>query len=469
MQSTSINQRINEQKLKVFSENPEVQLIAPCVLGNGIVEVTNDAVTDYKDIFEKSIKKLGFFIPASGSGSRMFQFLQDFLVEPTDENRSLVEKFFNNIEKFAFFNYLPIEIQTNLKNKTQDIHQFISFLLTEDGLNYAALPKGLIPFHVYNSYCLNPFQELIIQSKEIKKDCSFYFTIQAEYEAQIKESIQEFVDSTIKEVAFSEQEKKTNSFAFKNDETVLMHDNGEYITRPAGHGALLNQLNAIDEEVIFVKNIDNIQHQEFAESSTDTLKVLGGILHSFKEEAREIVLNPTLEGFKQFCIQYHLLDATELESILNEEQIIEVLNRPIRICGMVKNDGQPGGGPFWVQSNGVISKQIVEKSQISLKGEQYHLMAQSSHFNPVMIALSTKDLNGTKIDLTNYKDDNNYFIVHKKHNGIPIRFIELPGLWNGGMAFWNTVFVEVPSESFSPVKSVLDLLEKEHQTNYKVI
>lgn len=469
MQSTSINQRINEQKLKVFSENPEVQLVAPCILGNGIIEVTNDAATEYKDIFEKSIKKLGFFIPASGSGSRMFQFLQDFLVEPTDENRSLVEKFFNNIEKFAFFNYLPIDFQTNLKNKTQDIHEFISFLLTEDGLNYAALPKGLIPFHVYNSNCLNPFQELIIQSKEIKKDCSFYFTIQAEYEVQIKESIQEFVDSTIKKVAFSEQEKATNSFAFKNDKTVLMHDNGEYITRPAGHGALLNQLNEIDEDVIFVKNIDNIQYQAFAGPSTDALKVLGGILHSFKEEAREIVLNPTLEGFKQFCEQYHLLDTSEMQSILNKEQIIEVLNRPIRICGMVKNDGQPGGGPFWVQSNGVISKQIVEKSQISLKGEQYHLMAQSSHFNPVMIALSTKDLNGTKIDLTNYKDDNNYFIVHKKHYGVPIRFIELPGLWNGGMAFWNTVFVEVPSESFSPVKSVLDLLEKGHQTNYNVI
>ena len=123
MQSTSINQRINEQKLKVFSENPEVQLVAPCILGNGIIEVTNDAATEYKDIFEKSIKKLGFFIPASGSGSRMFQFLQDFLVEPTDENRSLVEKFFNNIEKFAFFNYLPIDFQTNLKNKTQDIHE----------------------------------------------------------------------------------------------------------------------------------------------------------------------------------------------------------------------------------------------------------------------------------------------------------------------------------------------------------
>jgi hypothetical protein len=462
MQSTSINQRIKEQKQKVFSENPEVQLVAPCVLGNGIVEVSNDAATYYKELFEKSIKKLGFFIPASGSGSRMFQFLQDFLVEPTDENRSLVEKFFNNIEKFAFFNYLPIEIQENLKSKTQDIHQFSSFLLTENGLNYADLPKGLIPFHAYESLCLNPFQELVIQSKSLNVPSDFYFTIQAEYENLIKDSIQQYIDSSIKKVAFSEQEKTTNSFAFTNDGTILLDGNGDYVTRPAGHGALLNQLNAIEEEVIFVKNIDNIQHQELSEKSTETLKILGGILHSFKEEAREIVQNPTINAFKQFCKQYNLLDATELERTLNKEQIIEVLNRPIRICGMVKNDGQPGGGPFWVQTNGVISKQIVEKSQISLKGEQYHLMAQSSHFNPVMIALSTKDLNGTKIDLTHYKDDNNYFIVHKKHHGIPIRFIELPGLWNGGMAFWNTIFVEISSESFSPVKSILDLLDTKH-------
>ena len=150
-------------------------------------------------------------------------------------------------------------------------------------------------------------------------------------------------------------------------------------------------------------------------------------------------------------------------------QILLLLNRPIRVCGMVKNEGQPGGGPFWVKSNGVVSKQIVEKSQISLKGEQYHLMAQSSHFNPVMIALSTKDLSGNKIDLLNFKDDNNFFIVHKKQNGVPIRFMELPGLWNGGMAFWNTIFVEIPSDAFSPVKSVMDLLEKEHHNNYNVI
>lgn len=466
----SINtEKIKEQKEKVFSNNPEVQLVAPCIVGNGILQLSDETIEFYKNTFENSIQRIGFFIPASGSGSRMFQFLQDFLVEPTDENRSLVERFFNKIDSFAFFNHLPKEIQSNLQNKTQDIHEFITYLLSENGLNYAQIPKGLIPFHEYEGYDLNPFQEQILQISKLAIQSVVHFTIQAEYESEIKASIQDFVHGNAINVVFSEQDKATNSIAFTNDGGVLIDDSGKMLTRPAGHGALLNQLNEIDEDVIFVKNIDNIQHQAFAGPSTDALKVLGGILHSFKVEAREIVLNPTLEGFKQFCEQYHLLDATEMQSILNKEQIIEVLNRPIRICGMVKNDGQPGGGPFWVQSNGVISKQIVEKSQISLKGEQYHLMAQSSHFNPVMIALSTKDLNGTKIDLTNYKDDNNYFIVHKKHYGVPIRFIELPGLWNGGMAFWNTVFVEVPSESFSPVKSVLDLLEKGHQTNYNVI
>ena len=459
----SINtEKIKEQKEKVFSNNPEVQLVAPCIVGNGILQISDETIEFYKNTFENSIQRIGFFIPASGSGSRMFQFLQDFLVEPTDENRSLVERFFNKIDSFAFFNHLPKEIQSNLLNKTQDIHEFITYLLSENGLNYSQLPKGLIPFHKYEGYDLNPFQEQILQISKLAIQSIVHFTIQAEYESEIKASIHNFVHGNAINVVFSEQDKATNSIAFTNDGGVLIDDSGKMLTRPAGHGALLSQLNSFDEEVVIVKNIDNVQHQEYTFTSIDTMKVLGGFLSQFKREAKLLFENVSLKQFIAFNEKYHLLDESELLTINDTAQISALLNRPIRVCGMVKNEGQPGGGPFWVKSNGVVSKQIVEKSQISLKGEQYHLMAQSSHFNPVMIALSTKDLSGNKIDLLNFKDDNNFFIVHKKQNGVPIRFMELPGLWNGGMAYWNTIFVEIPSDAFSPVKSVLDLLTNFH-------
>jgi hypothetical protein len=459
----SINtEKIKEQKEKVFSIKPEVQLVAPCIIGNGILQLTDETRKSCIQIFENSIQQVGFFIPASGSGSRMFQFLQDFLIEPTDENRSLVERFFNKIDSFAFFKHLPIEIQTNILNKTQDIQEFITFLLSGKGLNYAHLPKGLIPFHNYKNYDLNPFQEQILQIASLAVQTAVHFTIQAEFESQIQDSIQDYVSKNTMSVVFSEQDKATNSIAFTNDGGILIDDFGKMLTRPAGHGALLSQLNSFDEEVVFVKNIDNVQHQENSNSSINTLKILGGFLTNFKQEAKSLSENGTLEQFKAFNDRYNLLDDSELSTLKDIKAIQSILNRPIRVCGMVKNEGQPGGGPFWIKSNGIVSKQIVEKSQISLNGEQYHLMAQSSHFNPVMIALSTKDLNGVKIDLSKYTDDKNYFVVHKKHKGVPIRFIELPGLWNGTMANWNSLFIEISSESFSPVKTILDLLSASH-------
>lgn len=462
MIDTINTEKIKEQKEKVFSTSPEVQLVAPCIVGDGIISITEENKSKLISKFKESIHRIGFFIPASGSGSRMFQFLQDFLVEPSDENRSLVERFFNRIESFAFYKYLPLEIKENLANKSQDINDFISFLLNEDGLNYAHLPKGLIPFHSYNHFDLNPFQEQIIQVKKLNIPSEIHFTIQAEYESAIQASIKEILsDSSIK-VSFSEQDKATDSIAFTSDGEILFNEVGHIITRPAGHGALLSQLNTFDEEVVFIKNIDNIQHQNSNDCSIETFQILAGYLEQFKEDARELVSNFSLEKFHHFNNLYHLIDASEIDQFNDFSQLKSLLNRPIRVCGMVKNEGQPGGGPFWIKSNGIISKQIVEKSQISLKGEQYHLMAQSSHFNPVLIAASTKNLFGEKLDLMNFKDDSNFFIVHKKLQGKSIRFLELSGLWNGGMAFWNTLFIEVENDSFSPVKSVLDLLEKKH-------
>ena len=236
MQSTSINQRINEQKQKVFSENREVQLVAPCVLGNGIVEVTNDAATYYKDIFEKSIKKLGFFIPASGSGSRMFEFLFDFLSNPTNENRSLVERFLNRIQKFAFFRHLPLELQTKLINFEISLEDFATFLLQNEGMSYGEKPKGLIPFHVLEPFVLNPIQEHIVQANLLRvNQLHFHFTIQKRFEVLFKKTINQIegLTGTNFKVSYSEQNQDTDSYVFDLDGKLVENELNQPLRRPA--------------------------------------------------------------------------------------------------------------------------------------------------------------------------------------------------------------------------------------------
>ena len=262
-------------------------------------------------------------------------------------------------------------------------------------------------------------------------------------------------------IEFSEQDKASNAIAFKLDGEVCINEKNEILERPAGHGALLSNLNEIDSDLIFIKNIDNVQHISKSKETSDTWKFLGGILLEFKREASKVFENPSLDGIITLNKKYQIYNE-ELLNRLSMNELLELLNRPVRVCGMVRNEGQPGGGPFWINDNGIISKQIVEKAQITMRGEQYRLMVQSNFFNPVMIVVSCKDLKNNKLDLENYKDDSKFFVVKKKYKGQDIRFIELPGLWNGSMANWNSLFVEIPSDTFSPVKTVLDLLDSAH-------
>lgn len=466
MTTNYTNEQVQEQKLKVFNQNPSLELVSPCKIGEGILRLTNEEKERLVIEYAAKNYPISFFIPASGSGSRMFQFLYEFLEEPTDENRSQVERFLNSITEFAFFKKIPKEIQRAIRQQSMGFEEIVSYLLKQEGLGFAFLPKGLIPFHTNDPFVLNPFQAQVLQGSKIgNDDYSFHFTIQSIFESQIREGIShvEGLTGTKYNVSFSEQSVSTNSIAFKDDGSPCLDENGEMITRPAGHGALLSHLNQIDEEIIFIKNIDNVQHLNSSAETMDTWRMLGGLLMSFKKQARELFENPSLEGLKKLNQQYQVYSDSVLNSISHNDDIRKILDKPTRVCGMVKNEGQPGGGPFWVNSQGVLSKQIVEKAQISMKGDQYKLMVQSTHFNPVMIAASPRSLNGEKLDLNLFKDDTKYFIVHKKHHGQSIRFIELPGLWNGSMAHWNTIFVEVPSSTFSPVKTVLDLLEDSHK------
>jgi hypothetical protein len=466
MSTTYSNELIKLQKQKVFGENPELELVSPCKIGEGILRLTEDEMSFFIKQYAAKNTAISFFIPASGSGSRMFQFLYEFLEEPNEDNRSKVERFLNSIADFAFFKQIPSEMQRAIKEQSIGLDEIVSYLLHSDGLGYGHMPKGLIPFHSNEPFILNPFQEQILQGARLDKDnFSFHFTVQSTFEGEIKKVIQhvEGLTGSSYKVTFSEQSLSTNSIAFCEDQSPCKIDNDELVTRPAGHGALLSHLNQIKEEVIFIKNIDNVQHLKNSDLTLKTWKVLGGLLLNFKDELVKLYKEPTFDGLISLNKRFQVYSLSEISSCTTEQAIRDLLNRPTRVCGMVKNEGQPGGGPFWVNENGIISKQIVEKAQISMKGDQYKLMVQSTHFNPVMIVASPASVSGEKFDLNNFKDDSKYFIVRKKHHGQTIRYIELPGLWNGGMAHWNTLFVEIPSSTFSPVKTVLDLLGEAHK------
>lgn len=460
------NEQIEEQRQQVFSENPSVDLISPCKIGEGILRLTQEEKDHLISLYTVKNVPISFFIPASGSGSRMFEFLYAFLEEPNDENRSKVERFLNAISDFAFFKQFPKEMQRSIKEQSIELDQIVSFLLNAEGLGFGHLPKGLIPFHSSSPFILNPFQEQILQGAQLENDeYSFHFTVQSTFENEIKNGIKhvEGLTGESYNVTFSEQARSSNSIAFIENGEPYKDENGDLVTRPAGHGALLPHLDQIHSEVIFIKNIDNVQHYNNSGKTLLTWKVLGGLLLEFKTKAAELYANPSIDGLKSLNFKYQVYSDSEIAACSTTKDIKELLDRPTRVCGMVKNEGQPGGGPFWINENGVVSKQIVEKAQISMKGDQYKLMVQSTHFNPVMIAASTISLEGKSFDLEKFKDDSKYFIVRKKQHGQPIRYMELPGLWNGSMAHWNTIFVEIPSSTFTPVKTVLDLLDDAHK------
>jgi hypothetical protein len=463
--NTYNEEKIELQRKLVFSANPVLKIVAPATIGNGILSFSDDEIQQFESYFKKAEKKICFFIPASGSGSRMFEFLYEFLSDPNESNRAHVERFLNKLQSFAFFRQLPMEKQKEFKDFQISLREIISFLLNDHGMGYGELPKGLIPFHILEPFILNPFQEHIIQGSRLdSKETAFHFTIQSQFTNHFNEvvvQLQSLMGSCF-EVSYSEQNKETDSFAFEEDGSLATNKDGSVLSRPAGHGALLENLQAIDSQLVFVKNIDNVQHFTKSEKSQQIWNALGGLLLTIKNELSEIRIEPTIDKIKTLNEKFDLFSDSEIMTVQSNQDVLNFINRPIRVCGMVRNEGQPGGGPFLVEEKGIIRKQIVEKTQISASVDQLEHMLRSTHFNPVMMVLSYQKEDGSNFNLNDFADHSKYFIVHKKQQGKNIRFMELPGLWNGAMANWITVFVEIPNETFSPVKTVLDLLNPSH-------
>jgi len=491
-----------KKQLNIFKNGiAKVILNRPATINDGILKLSDVEFQKYSNFFDakKDKLKLKKFVPASGAASRMFKFLNEFLNEFEIENESInayinrkkannLLIFLAGLEKFPFFKTIDKklkEIYPDFEswNKDQKNYHFIKLMLDKEHFDFANKPKGILPFHNYKNYIATPIQEHLIESvlyASSNGNSNLHFTVSEIHKTQfektlnkVKSKIETEYNSTIV-ITFSHQKTATDTIAVDLNNTPFRSIDDKLVFRPGGHGALIENLNRLDADIVFIKNIDNVIQDE-SETITLYKKALAGILLESQQK---------ITGYLSKLDKISENEISEIEIFLDkklnnkvisdfikytlEHKIIylkEVLNRPIRVCGMVKNEGEPGGGPFWVNdSKGNATLQIVETAQIDLTNENQVLIAKNAtHFNPVDLVCAIKDYKGSKFDLREYIDANSGFIVDKNKEGKLLKGYELPGLWNGAMANWITIFVEVPLITFNPVKTVNDLLKAAHQ------
>ncbi len=457
---------VNNQIEKFKSCFPYVNIVKPATTNDGVIECDETNCEKYIKKYDEYAKSHNIlkFVPASGAATRMFKDLFDFVSSGTQNKTS--QQTISNIEKFAFYD----ELKTHIDKNSSDIN-IIENILTDIGLNYGNKPKGLVKFHKYESGAKTPVEEHLTEGAEYaasNSSVNIHFTISPEH----KQGFISLLNRVVPEyeskyglkynITLSEQKNSTDTIAVNMDNTPFRNADGSLLFRPSGHGALIANLNDLDSDLIFIKNIDNVTIESLRGDTIKYKKVLAGILVDLQEQIFDLLKNDN-----QDIDTLHKFITTKLNIKLDNKLSIDeykkLLNRPLRVCGVVKNTGAPGGGPFWVMNlDGKCTLQIVESSQIA--PDSKHIMNESEYFNPVDLVCATKDFNGNKFNLNEYIDENTGFISEKSKNGIPLRAMERPGLWNGAMANWNTVLVAVPGTTFTPVKVVTDLLNPAHQT-----
>ncbi len=414
------------------------------------------------------------FVPASGAATRMFKDL--FAAINQGDFAKPVSEFFKNLPKFAFSDRLLGKANIDLKQEYTDDEKtnILETLLLPDGLNYGQLPKGSIAFHSYPDGNRTAFEEHFYEAKlyAVKRGKSaIHFTIPAEQKQELDAYLNELkehlsqklnIDFTI-ETSIQKPETDTPAL-YRESEEWARKENDELLFRPAGHGALLENLNQINADLIFVKNIDNVVPDRSKDITAKYKELLAGVLLEIQKMSFKLLEDYENGSFDSDRARIFLKETFSLRTdALGDEELVALLNRPIKVCGMVKNQGEPGGGPFVVQEDGKTSLQIVEKAQIDLNNEnQRSILETATHFNPVDLVLGVRNYKGEKFDLLEFRNPKTGMRVEKTLEGKPIFALELPGLWNGAMYYWNTVFVEVPIETFNPVKTVLDLIRPAH-------
>jgi hypothetical protein len=484
-----------KQQLAFFQKGvAPLHLVKSATIGDGIQQLNSDEKLFFSQYFESQRTKyqLEKFVPASGAASRMFQFLIAFLNDfdpKTDTLTGYTNKtgnqnlnvFIVGIRKFPFHAQLKEKTKMlfpeySTFSRDQKVHAIIYTLLHKTGLDFASKPKGILPFHWRNNQIITPVEEHIVEAQQLidfSGECRIHFTIPREFQSDFDALVSKYAEVS---VHFSYQNQASDTLAVDENNKPFRLSDGTLLFRPAGHGALIANLNQVEADVILIKNIDNVSQAE-QEQSVFNQKVLAGILlhlqnqifdylRQLQHDVCDVAVINEIKLFVEERLSFPVPEEFQMfQTAYQIEYLTKILNRPIRVCGMVKNEGEPGGGPFWVQDkNGRITLQIVETAQIDLGNElQKNCVNSATHFNPVDMVCGVKNVQGQKFDLTEYIDQEAVIITQKTILGQPIKAIELPGLWNGAMAQWTTIFVEVPLATFNPVKSVNDLLKPAHQ------
>jgi hypothetical protein len=483
-----------ENQLATYRQGPHyLQLDRPCSVKDGISLITPEQRKKLIELYESESGrcKLIKFVPASGAASRMFTSWFAAAENGGFGSAPLNSKFFHDLSLFPFY---PL-IKENKNGKDlldrKDVQGLLEFILGAKGLNYGDKPKALIPFHRYPQGSLRTaLEEHLIEAAGYVHSgglSHLHFTLNAEHKQEIaiflKNEISRYERlGRIKyKVTSSFQSASSNTIAVDENNLPLRNIKGELVFRPGGHGALLSNLNKLAADFIFVKNIDNIAPQPLLERNLLFKKMMGGmalktqreiysLLHSL--ETRELSC-AEIDKIVRYCLQtLHITFPRGFSRLATAKKIpiiFSLLNRPLRICAMVRNEGEPGGGPFWVvEKDGTPTLQIVEYGHVDKsKPEQLKIWSQAKYFNPVDMVCCIRNYRGKKFILDNYVNKDAYLITAKNEKGISLRALEAPGLWNGSMAYWNTIFVELPLIVFNPVKSVYDLLRPQHSGQNK--
>ena len=485
-----------EEQLKCFQTGfPFLKLDAAASIEKGILHPTAEEQEEYLSAwaaYTQTYKTIVKFVPASGAASRMFKDLFEFLAGDSDTPTTAFEQtFFNSITKFAFYDDLNAACSEisgkDISGLIADggYKTIVSALLDKAGLNYGFLPKGLLKFHTYESGSRTPMEEHLVEGALYATGKSgksnIHFTVSAEHRDLFRLLLEQKINVFAQKynvdynVTFSEQKPNTDTIAADMNNEPF-RDNGKLLFRPGGHGALIENLNDLDADIIFIKNIDNVVPDRLKDDTVLYKKLIAGVLVKLQKQAFEYLdlldsgayTQQQVIEILQFLQKKLFCKNPETKNLEDAELVLYLknkLNRPMRVCGMVKNVGEPGGGPFLAyNSDGTISLQILESSQIDMsEPSKKEMFEKGTHFNPVDLVCAVRDYKGHKFDLNRYVDKETGFISYKSKNGQELKALELPGLWNGAMSDWNTVFVEVSLSTFNPVKTVNDLLRIEHQ------
>ena len=457
-----------ERQIENFKRGfPFLRVLRAAAPDDGILMPAPQELAAAARRYDEAAKRLDIvkFVPASGAATRMFKELFAFLDE--GKRTEGIDRLLQNIEHFAFWPELKALLPAGADDRT------VVEYIVRKGLRYGASPKGLVTFHAYPEGARKAVEEHLVEGAQYAAGngrVRVHFTVSPEHRADFealtakRAPLYEARFGVHYDISFSEQKPATDTVAVNPDNTLFRTDDGSLLFRPAGHGALIENLNEIDADIIFVKNIDNVTTDARRGDTIIYKKVLAGLLLELQERSFEYIRALDTGGADLDIIARFIRDrlCVRLPDNYNTAMLRALLDRPIRVCGMVRNEGEPGGGPFWVaNADGTESLQIAESSQIAPADRP--LMQQATHFNPVDLVCGTKNVRGEKFDLRKYVDPQTGFISSKSFAGRELRAQELPGLWNGAMARWNTVFVDVPVTTFSPVKVVLDLLRPQHQ------